>query len=234
MLSGKRLECNKKRLDQETLRQFHRDERASPFIIYPLLCLSANIWIRMDWSVYVNLKQKIYFHLVSASGAHLGGHPTCPAETRRGCKPRTLGTRHISSPISVSVPKEAPRTMCVATGPPWSSIPWMTTLWPTRSSIPWMTTLWPSLVSNHFGTHLDDLIKRQVIGFTLRTCWRPPSHQFLLFCGFHEGEGLGATLRVVGLSETRCWLDGCCEVGREENNENCEMICIFLVPAYYC
>ena len=113
-------------------------------------------------------------------------------------------------------------------------IPWMTTLWPSRSSIPWMTTLWPSLVSNHFGTHLDDLIKRQVIGFTLRTCWRPPSHQFLLFCGFHEGEGLGATLRVVGLSETRCWLDGCCEVGREENNENCEMICIFLVPSYYC
>ena len=78
-----------------------------------------------------------------------------------------------------------------------------------------------------------DLIKRQVIGFTLRTCWRPPSHQFLLFCGFHEGEGLGATLRVVGLSETRCLLDGSCEVGREEINANCEMICIFFVPAYY-
>ena len=30
----------------------------------------------------------------AASAAHLaGGHPPCPAETKRGCQPRTLGTR---------------------------------------------------------------------------------------------------------------------------------------------
>ena len=32
----------------------------------------------------------------AASAAHLvGGHPICPAETKRGCKPRTLGTRQL-------------------------------------------------------------------------------------------------------------------------------------------
>ena len=40
----------------------------------------------------------------AATAAHLvGGHPTFPTETKRGCK--TLGIRQMSSPICVSVPR---------------------------------------------------------------------------------------------------------------------------------
>ena len=44
----------------------------------------------------------------AACGAHLGGHPNW--------KPRTAGTRQISSPICVSVPREVARTV-FGTGP---------------------------------------------------------------------------------------------------------------------
>ena len=50
----------------------------------------------------------------AASGASVGAHPNC--------KPRTTGTREISSPICVSVHREVARTVC-GTGPTytWSS-----------------------------------------------------------------------------------------------------------------
>ena len=50
----------------------------------------------------------------AACGAHLGGHPNW--------KPSTAGTRQISSPICVSVPREVARTV-FGTGPTstWSS-----------------------------------------------------------------------------------------------------------------